>query len=184
LLARGALGVCALVLAGACSSGGTTASSSAPSVVPSAATATAEAAVITKPEMREDGKVFGYIRSVDAGSESILFDRADLYQGDAADRKAAEDGVIEPGAQVENDYYIENKNAGVRKVSYASDVKIRVIGDPPDLVVGDLNAFVAGFQNTEAVPFDGAPTYRGSHTQYWITLKKGTIVKIDELYLP
>jgi hypothetical protein len=150
----------------------------APSTV--AATSASPAVVVELP----DGRSFGYIRSVDAGLRTLQFDLADFLEGDAADRAAVEDGVVDPGQHVENDYYIRNVNKRLRTLPYPADVSIRVVGDPPDLVDGTLDDFIAGFANDEVVPFGGGPTYRGSHTQYWLTVKGGAVSMIEELYLP
>jgi hypothetical protein len=129
-----------------------------------------------------DGRSFGYIKTMSASNRTLSFDLAQFLEGDAADRAAAEDGAIAPGEQVENDYYIRNQNPRLRTLTYTPDVRIRVVGDPPDLVDGELSAFVDSFSQ-DNVEF-GPGRYRGSHTQYWLTVQGGVVTKIEELYLP
>lgn len=130
-----------------------------------------------------DGKHFGYIDSVDLDALTVRLDVAEFLLGDEADRAAQEDGVVEPGAQVENDYYIRNDDETYQQARLAEDVKIRVVGDPPETIPGELEPFAEGFTK-DNVAFDPSDPYRGGNTQYWVTVRNHVIVEIEELYLP
>ncbi len=130
-----------------------------------------------------DGRRFGYIDTIDLTARTLTFDVAEFLEGDAADRAAADAGAIEPGEQIENDYFIVNPDEDYATLGFSEDVEIRIVGDPPDLVDGELEPFAAAFAR-KPEDIDYAAKYRGTTTQYWLTITGGTVVKIDELYLP
>lgn len=113
-----------------------------------------------------DGRHFGYARAVRA--DVLEFDRAELLTGEEARRVAVEDGVIAPGDPIENDAYVRNPDRDVVSLPLAPDVAVTVVrcdagcseGNPG--TVADLSA----------------------DTQYWLRLRGGRAVAIDEQYLP
>lgn len=131
----------------------------------------------------EDGRHFAYIRSVDPGAGTLSADLAEFLTGDEADRAAAEAGEIEPGEDVPNDYFIVNEEETYVELALDADAEIRVVGSPPELVDGELDAFAAAF-DLRPDEVDPASTYRGVTSQYWLTVRDGTVVAIEEQYLP
>jgi len=122
---------------------------------------------------------FGFIKSVDVGSHTLVFDLAQLLTGDAAVQAAIEDGVIKPGEVLDNDYYIRNRNTLLRTVPFVPDVDIELVDwanccETPK--TGDLEAFAEGFASPDAV-------YHGGLSPYWLTIHDGTIEKIEEQYI-
>lgn len=114
-----------------------------------------------------DGRYFGYIRAADAAS--IDFDRAEF--------------VTAPGAP--NDYVIRNESREVEAIPVAEDVDVTAVRCPAacrEGVPGDYGRFVASF--ADARPRTLADDYRGPESQYWITVRRGEVVRIDEQYLP
>jgi len=128
---------------------------------------------------------FGYIRSVSTAgpAATLAFDEAQLLTGDAAQKAAEEDGAVEPGEPVPNDYYVRNGDKTTHTLRIANDAEITAKrcslcrhGRP-----GQLGPFLAAFmqgRRTYAAP------YRGKYSQYWLTIENGEVVAIDEQYLP
>lgn len=131
----------------------------------------------------EDGRHFGYLRSVDAGERTLTADLAEFLTGDEADRAAARAGEIEPGEDVPNDYFIVNEDEAYVEIPLAADLRIRVVGTPPELVKGELEPFAEAF-GLRPDEVDPASTYRGVTSQYWLTLRDGAVAAIEEQYLP
>ena len=128
---------------------------------------------------------FGYIRSVSTAgpAATLAFDEAEFLTGAAAQKAAEEDGVVQPGEPVPNDYYIRNADKTTRTLRIANDTKITARRCDPcrhgrD---GQLGPFLASFmegRQTYAEP------YRGKYSQYWLTISDGEVVAIDEQYVP
>lgn len=134
-----------------------------------------------------DGRHFGYVQAVDASATpaTIQVDVAEFLIGEAANTAAVEDGVIAEGEAVPNDYYIRNPAKDVLTLDVAGDVRVTHIQCPDSCtegVPGQFEAFAASFDDTgEKTLLD---EYRGSQSQYWITVRDGEVVAIDEQYLP
>jgi hypothetical protein len=139
-------------------------------------------------ESASDGseeRVFGFIPRVDAADKTITFDEAQWLTGDAADRAAVSAGAIEPGEQVPNDYFIRNPDPGVVVLPVAADAQIRgaapvtvLLPRPPcdsctSYALG-LDAFFAAYVGTN----------RTANARYWVTIREGRVVAIEEQYVP
>ena len=131
------------------------------------------------PEL-DDGRHFGYIRSIDTASQTMVFDLAYFLTGDEANEAAEEHGDEVP---VPNDYYIVNDNPKLRTLAVAPDVEIWVIdwGNCCDPVKGEVQPFVDAF-GTKQHAWDAM--YQGAESQYWVTVDDGVVVEIEEQYLP
>ena len=128
---------------------------------------------------------FGYIRSVSTAgpAATLAFDQAQFLTGDAAQRAAAEDGVVAPGESVPNDYYIRNRDKTTQTLRIANDAKITAKRCPlcrhgRD---GQLGPFLASFMQGRQTFAD---PYRGKYSLYWLTIKDGEVAAIDEQYVP
>lgn len=110
-----------------------------------------------------------------------MFDLAQFFTGAAADKAAQDDGVIGPGEHVDNDSYIRNVNPLLRTVPISPGVKITIVHWTSccDSIASDLATFAQAFPGPG--PTDD---YRGPNSGYWLTVKNGAIVKIDEQYQP
>jgi hypothetical protein len=155
----------------------TVSASPTPSVLASSPTPTPSAS----PALAE-GRSYGYIKSVDATNKELVFDLAQFFTGDAANKAAQEDGVIGPGESVDNDYYIRNVNTKLRIVPIAPTAVIEII-QWSNCCDHTLKPTLATF--AQAFPGPG-PTddFHGPDSSYWLTVKNGAIVKIEEQYLP
>ncbi len=128
---------------------------------------------------------FGYIRSVSTAgpAATLAFDEAEFLTGKKAQEAAEEDGTVQPGEPVPNDYYIRNPDKATKTYPIANDVSITAKrcplcrkGEP-----GELGPFLASFmegRQTYAAP------YRGRYALYWLTIENGRVVAIDEQYVP
>ena len=128
---------------------------------------------------------FGYIRSVSTAgpAATLAFDQAQFLTGKEAQAAAEEDGAVEPGEAVPNDYYIRNPDKTTRTLRISNDAEITAKrcdlcrnGEP-----GELGPFLASFlkgRQTYADP------YRGRYALYWLTIDDGVVVAIDEQYVP
>jgi hypothetical protein len=128
---------------------------------------------------------FGYIRSVSTTgpAATLAFDQAQFLTGDAAQRAAEEDGAVEPGESVPNDYYIRNRDKTTQTLRIANDAQITAKrcqlcrnGRP-----GQLGPFLASFMKQGQTYADA---YRGKDSLYWLTIKNDEVVAVDEQYVP
>src|SRR5512145_2081560 len=133
-----------------------------------------------------DGRHFGYIQTIDTSSPpaTLTIDTAAFLSGEEANRAAAEDGVIEEGESVENDYYVRNPDETTVELPITSDVSVTHIhcnGGCREDLPGKLEDLATSFADPEPNLTD---EYRGSDSQYWVTVQDGEVVAIDEMYLP
>jgi hypothetical protein len=131
------------------------------------------------PEL-EDGRHFGFIRSVDVAAQTMRFDLAYFLTGDEANQAAAEHGDEVP---VPNDYYIVNDNPKLRTLAISPAVDVWVIDwqDCCELVQGEVQPFMDAFA-TKHHAWDAL--YQGSEAPYWVTVENGAVVKIEVQFLP
>jgi hypothetical protein len=140
----------------------------------------ASTSALPSPELK-DGRHFGYIESIDleAPLGTVVFDVAYFLTGEEANQAAAEDGYPTP---VENDYYIVNDNPGLRTLLVSPDVTIRLVdwGHSTGLSSADPQRFEQSFA------LDGYPLgrYKGRFSPYWLRIRGGVVVAIEEQYQP
>ena len=134
-----------------------------------------------------DGRHFGFVKAVNASATpaALDIDIAEFLSGEEANAAAEEDGAIAKGEGVPNDYYIRNEEKDVVTLEVARDVRVTHIQCPnscADGIPGEFDGFAASFADTGEKSL--ADEYRGSESQYWITVRDGVVVAIDEQYLP
>lgn len=134
----------------------------------------------------EDGRYFGFVRSVELSPSppTLRFDTAEFLTGDEANEAAVEDGVIAEGETVPNDYYVRNPDSTEEELPVGSGVAVtRVECDAgcAEGVAGSFEPFAASFSDPDPTLED---EYRGEQSQYWVTIEDGTVVAIDEQYVP
>ena len=132
----------------------------------------------------EDGRHLVFIKGVrtqGATGAALRFDLTEWYSGEAATRAAIEDGAIEPGEQLPNDYYIRNNNPMLRTMAVVAGAKVLVIdwSNCCDTFAGDLGQLADGIASGR----HNEGNYRAS-SPYWLRVQGGEIVKIQEQYLP
>lgn len=126
----------------------------------------------------EDGHHFVYVTSAnrsESGMTRVRFDLAYFYQGQRAEREAAE-----RGDQVVSGYYIVNDNPRLRTLPMADDVEIEYIPASQccELQPGNIDAWL------EAVLATNPTDYPGTNVPWWFTVKGGKITRIEQQYLP
>ena len=121
-----------------------------------------------------DGAWFGVMRSVDA--DSIGFDLACWFGGEAANEAAAEDGETE--IPLPNDYYIRNDSDALRDVPVAGDaIAFRLTDDPATFDRLEWPAWVAD-------PTSGFLMCPGEFCLVWIYINDGELTELVTQYVP
>ena len=133
-----------------------------------------------------DGRHYGYIRELDVEADpaEIDFDDAEFLTGEEAAAAAVEDGALPEGEPLSNDYYVRNPSTATETLPVAEDVavtRVRCPGSCVDGAAGDFAGLAESFGRTGATLADD---YRGAESQYWVTLRDGVVVAIDEQYVP
>ncbi len=151
------------------------AATAGPSPSPSEEVTTSPSASPPSPEpVLDDGRHFVFARAATTAPPSLRFDLAEFLTDEAA-----QDAAEEHGDEAVNGYYIVNDNPRLRTLGVAEDVRVRYIptDDCCDLVDGTWEAYAA------AVDGDG-PADVDPSAPWWITVRDGVIVRIEQQYLP
>jgi hypothetical protein len=130
----------------------------------------------------EDGRHFGYVRSVDADAGTIEFDLAYFLSGEEANAAYQAAGGTGP---VPNDHFVVNDNPMLRTLPLAPDVRLRLLDWNhccDTFFDGDLALFAQAIREQADVT-DGELIYRGQ-SQWWITIENGVVTDIEEQYSP
>jgi hypothetical protein len=130
----------------------------------------------------EDGRHFGYVRSVDADAGTIEFDLAYFLSGEEANAAYQAAGGTGP---VPNDHFVVNDNPMLRTLTLAPDVRLRLLDWNhccETFFEGDLSLFGQAIEEQGDVT-DGDLIYRGQ-SQWWITVDNGFVTEIEEQYSP
>ena len=134
------------------------------------------------PEL-EDGRHFGFVRSIDPDGMTLVFDLAYFLTGEEANEAAVERGDEVP---VPNDYYIVNDNPRLRTLVLAPDVELALIDWNrccDRTFDGDLEVFAMALETGEPVTV-GDDIYYGALSPYWLEVEEGLVVRIEDQYLP
>jgi hypothetical protein len=127
------------------------------------------------PPVIEEGRHFVFVKRTRGAM--LTFDLAEFYSGDEANQIAEERGDEVP---VPNDVYIVNDNPKLRTVSVADDAAVdvydwsRCCDEYTRVSFEDFASYVA----------DPTDDFHGSSSPYWIRMRAGEIVKIEEQFLP
>ena len=135
------------------------------------------------PATLADGTYFGFVKSIDTGSDAMAFDLACFYTGDEANEQAAQRGDEVP---VPNDVYIVNDNPATRDVPVDPGTELRLIDWNACCETSpgaELDALATAVAQEDFVEIDGR-RYAGSLSPYWITIEDGRVVLIEEQFLP
>ena len=130
----------------------------------------------------EDGRHFGYVRSVDVDGGAIEFDLAYFLSGEEANQAYQAAGGTGP---VPNDHFVVNDNPMLRTFALAPDVRLRLLDWNhccETFFDGDLALFAQAI-GEQADVADGDLLYRGQ-SQWWITVENGVVTEIEEQYSP
>lgn len=117
---------------------------------------------------------------VQGASPSLSADYANFLTGDDAATAAAERGDESPPP---NDYYIVNDNRKLRTLKVSPRAKVQLVSNADG--TSDPSGYTADFEtwaNYFAAPSDENAAIR--QAPYWLTLKGGVVVAIEEQFLP
>jgi hypothetical protein len=131
----------------------------------------------------EDGRHFGYVRSVDPAAGTMEFDLAYFLSGKEADR-AYQEATGDTG-HVPNDHFVVNDNPMLRTFTLAPNVRLRLLDWNhccETFFDGDLALFAQAI-GEQADVTDGDLIYRGQ-SSWWITIQNGVVTEIEEQYSP
>jgi hypothetical protein len=130
------------------------------------------------------------VKTADDGSYTVTVDRAQFLTGDQANEAAVEDGFINEGDTVPGGYYIVNETSDLEQILLDPDATVALnvclddgecdvpVGVSVELWVDMLNGNIPDGQ------MDGFKWYVGGNLPYALILDGGTIVGIEEQYLP
>ena len=121
-----------------------------------------------------DGQHFGFVTEVDLESLRIEFDPAQLLGGDEAVEAAEEDGAV----VTERGSYVRNPSTRSVPVTLAEAVRLRLLRPCCARTEVPFDEWVEGFEP------DGRTFYGTSASHYELTIEDGTVVAVDEVYLP
>jgi hypothetical protein len=130
----------------------------------------------------EDGRHFGYVRSVDPDAGTIEFDLAYFLSGQEANDAYHAAGGTGP---VPNDHFVVNDNPMLRTLRLAPDVRLRLLDWNrccETFFDGDMALFAEAIDQQGDVT-DGDLIYRGQ-SQWWVTVEDGVVTVIEEQYSP
>jgi hypothetical protein len=123
----------------------------------------------------EDGRHFGYVRSVDGDAGTIEFDLAYFLSGEEANAAYQAAGGTGP---VPNDHFVVNDNPKLRTLPLAPDVRLRLLDWNhccETFFDGDLALFGQAIAKQGDVT-EGDLIYRGQ-SQWWITVENGFVTR-------
>jgi hypothetical protein len=116
-----------------------------------------------------DGDWYGLVTS--RRNDSLDFDLACWFAGDAAIQASAEDGEESPPP---NDYYVRNSNPDIREVPVGESVEVAFFpdGDPANVIEIDYDEWAAMVAT------------RGFELGVWLRVQDGAISEISEQWVP
>jgi hypothetical protein len=124
-------------------------------------------------------KAFGFIKKIYKKDKKnyLVIDYAEFYTGEEADKAAIEDGEIQPGEHVPNDYYIRNKNPKLRTFEIADNVNCFVSYFKEE---GGVDLKYVDLSYLKSLLTSGELEFR----PFWIERKGNVVIKITEQYVP
>jgi hypothetical protein len=126
--------------------------------------------------------VFGFPHVSNDEGNQLLIDEAEWLSGAEANEAAMEDGVIEAGESVPNDYYNPNEDRARVAMPVADDVVIVLTtadrNNIPSLKCVSWREFDDTMRNPR--PWEHAV----GQSPFWLTVQNGEMIRIVEQYLP
>jgi hypothetical protein len=164
---------------GSSASAGLGAVSGAP-VTPTAATAQPSS---TASSILADGRSAVYLTGLNTTGNTVTFDLIEFLTGDAAKAEWKKEHPDNPNGP-ENDYMIVNNNKMLRTLPVAPDAQCVVLS-------------TLGGTDTKTISFAAFPAFLKQQSQgmtlpspdisllpFWLTVQHGTVVKIEEQFVP
>lgn len=117
-----------------------------------------------------------YIKGIDVSGRTMIYDQIQFLTGAAAKKAYKEDNPSATEDAPPNDYWIRNVNPKLYTVPIASGVSItlNVLGDGGST---DKPATLAQLHDDLQKPYSGT-------VPFWLTITGGSIVKVEEQFVP
>jgi|SRR5579859_1082811 len=130
-----------------------------------------------------DGRSAAYLAGLDATAKTVTFDPIDFLTGDAAKTEWKKEHPENPDGP-ENDYMIVNNDTTLRTLPVAANAQCVVLStlggtDTKTISFAAFPAFLKQQGNGMNIP---PPDI--SLLPFWLTVQHGTVVKIEEQFVP
>ena len=158
-----------------------TPSSTGPAATPSTTAATTTSTPSPVEPVLEDGRHPVYLTGLDVEGRSVEFDLIRFLTGDEAFVAYQQEHPDFPEGMT-GDYYIVNDNPRLRTLPVAGAVQVTVVENSESAADADTVAFEAlpAYVSTGPMPRDEGMW----PNPFWLTVSDGTIVAIEEQFLP
>lgn len=135
------------------------------------------------------GEQFGFVTKADAAKRTITFDPAEWLDGEEGRLAAVEDGAIGPDEALSNDYYIRNPGARTRELELVPSATVHAAVPVTGLAVRRPTACTDNSPCTSysvSLPafFASFKEQRSGGLRFWLTIRNGEVVRLDEQYVP
>ncbi len=123
---------------------------------------------------------FGYLKSLakKGSSYELRFDPALFLSGETASVAAAEDGAVEPGQPVPNDYYVVDEGHRLLRYRVPADAKLTVVALGPENIPVTIEALAKMVAGEQAAPW--LPIASG----FWLRSRIDSVRSLDQQYRP
>ena len=122
-----------------------------------------------------DGRHFGFVTALDPAQFRLVFDVAELLEGEEAVAAAEEDG----GAVTAEGRYVRNPDHRMNRVTLSEDIEVRLVAEVCcELEEVPFEEWLAGFDASDERAFFGT-----AKSHYWITIEDGRVVAVDEQHV-
>jgi hypothetical protein len=113
-----------------------------------------------------DGYYFGFIKGVDLKRDVVRVDFALWY-----------------GCKCTDDYNIRNVAKTIWSVPLDPNAIVTIFKGPPGQYFGTLKDLAVSMRESRHQAWSGG-TYRGRYGKYWLLIRAGRIVRIDDIFTP
>jgi hypothetical protein len=148
-----------------------------------------EGSTASPSDRKAAGEQFGFVTKADAAKRTITFDPAEWLDGEEGRLAAVEDGSIGPDESLPNDYYIRNPDKRTRVLELAPSATVHAAVPVTALAVRRPAACSGNSNCTSysvSLPAFFA-SFRERHhggLKFWLTIRDGDVVRLDEQYVP
>lgn len=131
-----------------------------------------------------DGETFAFIREI--GDGVITADPALMLDGQEARDAAEADGVIQPGEDLPNDFYISNPDPEGFSIGVSPDAEVTVLTFSSSGEIIETTIELADLAVAFTGDYPGVAIYGLVAGEFPVTLtiESGTVVDITQVYLP
>jgi hypothetical protein len=133
-----------------------------------------------------DGEYFGFLNSVDLDRRTVQVNFAQWLSGHRASRAALADGYIDsPDESVPNDYYVHDDVEKFSALPLSPHVLVTVW--ECNKTCGQYEGTLEGLATSLAATghrYQPYGAYQGRTGKYWLKLRFGQVVRIDEIFTP